>query len=174
MREYIFSGNVFLQIENRRKERHSELAVNKLSEASRFLSPFIGQIKIYIFLLHYDFSSWNLLVISLNFEESSATNKAHSSVPVFFGVPKQRPEICMFICDVSDTKIKNNLWLGKFQRSNLAQKGSWKWNRSRDWLISWKECCSGVSSRFFAGGGGGWHCVTSQKTTGRRLWSAWS
>ena len=47
----------FLQIENRRKERHSELAVNKSSEATWFLSPFIRQVKMDIFLLHNDFST---------------------------------------------------------------------------------------------------------------------
>ena len=76
-----------LQIENRRKEQHSELAVKKSSKTTWFLSPFIRQVKIDVFLLHYDFSSWKLLVISLNFEESSATNKAHSRVAGIFRRP---------------------------------------------------------------------------------------
>ena len=45
----------FLQIENRRKEQHSELAVNKSSKATSFLSLFIRQVKIDIFPLHNDF-----------------------------------------------------------------------------------------------------------------------
>ena len=64
-----------------------------------------------------------------------------------------------------DTKIKNILWLDKFQKANLARKLSWKWNGSGDWLILWKECCSDVSSRFF-GGSVAWH---PKKRLRRRL-----
>ena len=112
--EYKFSRNVngkresraesFLQIENRRKERHSELTVNKSGEATWFLSPFIRQMKIDTFFFHNYF--WKIHVISLNFEESSATNKAHSSVAGIFRIPKQTLEIHMFSCDVSDYGIK--------------------------------------------------------------------
>ena len=98
MREYIFFLEMsnckrqsrtesFLQIENRRREQHSELAVNKSSKATWFLSLFIRQAKRDIFLIHNGFPSWKLLVISLNFEESSATNKAHSSVAGIFQCP---------------------------------------------------------------------------------------
>ena len=54
---------------------------------------------------------------------------------------------------------------GKFQRTNLARTGFWKWNRSYDWLITVKECGSVVSSRFF-GGSIAWH---PKKRLRRRL-----
>ena len=63
-----------------KQERHSELAVNKLSESIQ-----ISQID--IFLLHNDFSSWKPLAINVNFQEVSATNKAHSSVFGIFRPP---------------------------------------------------------------------------------------
>ena len=55
-----------------------------------------------------------------------------------------------------DGKIKNDLWLDKSQRANLARQGSRKWNESCDWPNNGKECCSDVSSRFF-GGSIAWH-----------------
>ena len=152
----------FLQIENRRKERQSELAVNKSSKATWFLSPFIRQVNIDIFLLHSDFSSWKLLVICLNFEESSATNKAHSSVAgIFQRLNKVRKSACSFVTSpMIGYKDKTTFsdW-ASFKGEIWRETMFWKWNGSREFLNSWKECGSVVSSRFFWGE----YCVTSQK-----------
>ena len=164
----------FLQIENRRKEHSqaSELAVNKTKKATWFLGSFIWQVNIDIFLLNNTFSSWKRLIISSNFEESSATYKARSIVAGIFGAPSLRPEMRMFICTSPTTgcKDKNILWLEKFQWANLARKRSWKWNGSGDWLISWKECCSAVSSHFFWGKSVAWR---PNKRLRRRQFKLW-
>ena len=77
----------------------------------------------------------------------------------------RKPHVHLWRLRWRDTKIKSILWLGKFQRVNLARTGSWKWNRGCDWLISWKECGSVVSSRFF-GRSVAWH---PKKRLRRRL-----
>ena len=165
MREYIYflemsnckrqsRAKSFLQIENRIKEQHSKLAVNKSSGATWFLSPFIRQAKIEIFLLQNDFPSWKLPVISLNFEDSSATNKAYSRVASIFQHPLTKAgnlHVYLWRRWWRDTKIKNILWLGKFQRVYLAQTGSWKWNQKCDWLISVKGMWFGCEQLFLWG-----------------------
>ena len=76
-----------------------------------------------------------------------------------------KPHVRLWRLRWRDTKIRSIFWLGKFQRVNLARTGCWKWNRSCDWLISWKECGSVVSSCFF-GGSVAWH---PKKKLWRRL-----
>ena len=85
----------FLQIENRIAATF-RTRCQQIKRATWFISPFLGQIKIYIFLLHNDFSSWKLQLQTKLIQASS----------VFFGVLKQRPEIRMLICDVSDDGIQ--------------------------------------------------------------------
>ena len=63
-------------------------------------------------------------MISLNVEESSATNKAHSRDAGIF----RRPEIGMFICDVSDDGYKTfSHWAsfkGQIWRENVLENGT--------------------------------------------------
>ena len=75
---------------------------------------------------------------------------------------------CLFVTSpMTGCKDKKHSLIGpgKFQRTNLARTGFWKWNRSCDWLITVKECGSVVSSRFF-GGSTAWH---PKKRLRRRL-----
>ena len=81
---------------------------------------------------------------------------------------KGRKSACLFVMSpmTGCKDIKHSLiGPGKFQRTNLARTGFWKWNRSCDWLITVKECGSVVSSRFF-GGSIAWH---PKKRLRRRL-----
>ena len=146
----------FLQIENRRKEQHSELAVNKSSEATWFLSPFIRQVKKDIFFLHNDFATWTLLVkLAWSSKSLQLKKKAHSSVAcIFRASPKKgRKSACSFVTSLM-TEYKDK----KYSLIRQDSKGEFATNmflkmEQKPWLafFSWKVCGSVVSSRFFGG-----------------------
>ena len=75
----------FLQIKSKTKEQHSKLAVNKLNRAKLldFLVPLLARENRYL-----PSSGWKL----------QQQTKLIQASPVFFDVPKQRPETaCSFV-----------------------------------------------------------------------------
>ena len=139
----------FLQIKSRRKEQHSKLAVNKLNRAKLldFLVPLLARENRYL-----SSSGWKL----------QQQTKLIQASPVFFGVPKQRPETaCSFVASpMTGYKDKKRSLIGQVSTDEFGANWFLKM-KPRLWLAYFmKGMLFGCEQPFLWGE----RCVTSQKT----------
>ena len=139
----------FLQIKSRRKEQHSKLAVNKLNRAKLldFLVPLLAREN-----RDLPSSGWKL----------QQQTKLIQASPVFFGVPKQRPETtCSFVASpMTGYKDKKRSLIGQVSTDEFGANWFLKM-KPRLWLAYFmKGMLFGCEQPFLWGE----RCVTSQKT----------
>ena len=139
----------FLQIKSRRKEQHSKLAVNKLKRAKLldFLVPLLARENRYL-----PSSGWKL----------QQQTKLIQASPVFFGVPKQRPETaCSFVASpMTGYKDKKRSLIGQVSTDEFGAHWFLKM-KPRLWLAYFmKGMLFGCEQPFLWGE----RFVTSQKT----------
>ena len=139
----------FLQIKSRRKEQHSKLAVNKLNRANLldFLVPLLARENRYL-----PSSGWKV----------QQQTKLIQASPVFFGVPKQRPETaCSFVASpMTGYKDKKRSLIGQVSTDEFGANWFLKMKPRLRLAYFMKGMLFGCEQPFLWGE----RCVTSQKT----------
>ena len=139
----------FRQIKSRRKEQHSKLAVNKLNRANLldFLVPLLARENRYL-----PSSGWKV----------QQQTKLIQASPVFFGVPKQRPETaCSFVASpMTGYKDKKRSLIGQVSTDEFGANWFLKMKPRLRLAYFMKGMLFGCEQPFL------WweRCVTSQKT----------